>query len=136
MGCFHVFCCWLAPPLLQLFTALHHHPPFLNAGRFIALACGLQVMPEVAAKEAEEAAAREAARLAAAKALAEGKGPALPSVLEESDEEETPDLEYQVCGIQIQIKKQVTELGTQQWPMELGVGKGGRTRGWCNPVCV
>lgn len=76
----------LLPPLTPHLHPSPTHPPHT------------QVMPEVAAKEAEEAAAREAARLAAAKALAEGKGPVLPSVLEESDEEEQPDLEYQVRG--------------------------------------
>jgi hypothetical protein len=62
----------------------------------------LQVMPEVKARQAEEAQAREAARVAAAAALAAGKK--LPSQLaleESSDEEPEPDLEITVCYITV-----------------------------------
>lgn len=56
-----------------------------------------EVMPEVKARQAEEAKAREAARVAAAAALAAGKK--LPSQLaleESSDEEPEPDLEIKI----------------------------------------
>lgn len=57
----------------------------------------VQVLPEVAAREAEEARAREAARVAAAAALAAGKKLPSQKVLEDSDSEEEPDLEMKVC---------------------------------------
>jgi hypothetical protein len=59
-------------------------------------------MPEVKARQAEEAKAREAARVAAAAALAAGKK--LPSQLaleESSDEEPEPDLEITVCCVKL-----------------------------------
>jgi hypothetical protein len=55
-----------------------------------------EVLPEVAAREAEEKAARDAARVAAAAALAAGKKLPSQKVLEDSDSEEEPDLEIQV----------------------------------------
>jgi hypothetical protein len=55
-------------------------------------------MPEVKARQAEEAKAREAARIAAAAALAAGKKlPSQMALEEDSEEEPEPDLEMQVC---------------------------------------
>ncbi len=60
----------------------------------VLLAPLTQVLPEVQARQAEEAAAREAARRAVAEAIASGKKLPHQQLLEESsDEEEVPDLE-------------------------------------------
>ncbi|KAI8472485.1 MAG: DnaJ-domain-containing protein [Monoraphidium minutum] len=55
-----------------------------------------EVLPEVKARQEAEAAAKQAERVKLAQAMAAGKGPKLPSVLEDSDDEEVPDLEIQV----------------------------------------
>eukprot|EP00879_Flechtneria_rotunda_P013246 GHRR01013831.1.p1 GENE.GHRR01013831.1~~GHRR01013831.1.p1 ORF type:complete len:392 (+),score=150.40 GHRR01013831.1:52-1176(+) len=62
-----------------------------------------EVMPEVAARQAEEAAAREKARLTAAAALAAGKKLPSEKVLEEDSDEETPDLEIQIPTSRVKL---------------------------------